>query len=138
MLTISGRRPLSYRNHSIDLLCKSVDWFPYDNGPCHERVKLSFRSIVGLLMASNEDLNMKAKKARTFLYFLFLIFYLQYILVGIQPSNVESLGTTQLRDCRQVTFIILNRFFPLSKNHPIPLLFLTENIKMDRIPTKIK
>ena len=35
-------------------------------------------------MASNEDLNMKkAKKARTFLYFSFLIFYLRYILVGI-------------------------------------------------------
>ena len=26
------RRPLSYRNQSIDLLCKSMDWFLYDNG----------------------------------------------------------------------------------------------------------
>ena len=45
--------------------------------------KLSFKSIFRisfLFMASNEDLtlNMKAKKARSFLYFLFLIFYLQY------------------------------------------------------------
>ena len=31
--------PLSYRNQSIDLLCKSVDWFLYDNGLRHERVK---------------------------------------------------------------------------------------------------
>ena len=49
-------------------------------------IKLSFRSIVRplfLFMASDEDLNMKAKKASTFLYFLFLIFYLRYILVGI-------------------------------------------------------
>ena len=30
--------PLSYRNQSIDLLCKSVDWFLYDNGLHHERV----------------------------------------------------------------------------------------------------
>ena len=38
-LTLSWRRPLSYKNQSIDLLCKSVDWFLYDNGLRHERVK---------------------------------------------------------------------------------------------------
>ena len=37
-LTLSWRRPLSYRNQSIDLLCKSMDWFLYDNGLRHERV----------------------------------------------------------------------------------------------------
>ena len=40
--------------------------------------KLSFKSMVRLLLfmaSTNEDLNMKAKKARTFLYFLFPIFY---------------------------------------------------------------
>ena len=37
-LTISWRRPLSYRNQSIDLVCKSMDWFLYDNGLRHERV----------------------------------------------------------------------------------------------------
>ena len=31
---------VSYRNQSTDLLCKSMDWFLYDNGPRHERVKL--------------------------------------------------------------------------------------------------
>ena len=43
-LTPSWRRPLSYRNQSTDLLCKSMDWFLYDNGLCHERVK-SFQVI---------------------------------------------------------------------------------------------
>ena len=38
-LTLSWRRPL-YRNQSIDLLCKSMDWFLYDNGLRHERVNL--------------------------------------------------------------------------------------------------
>ena len=38
-LTLSWRRPLSYRSKSIDLLCKSMDWFLYDNGHRHERVK---------------------------------------------------------------------------------------------------
>ena len=39
MLTLSGRRPLPYRNQSIDLFRKSMDWFLYDNGLRLERVK---------------------------------------------------------------------------------------------------
>ena len=42
-VTLSWRWSLSYRNQSIALLCKFVlqinDWFLYDNGPCHERLK---------------------------------------------------------------------------------------------------
>ena len=38
-LTLSWRRPISYRNQSIDLLCKPMDWFLYDIGLRHERVK---------------------------------------------------------------------------------------------------
>ena len=38
-LTLSRRRPLSYRNQSIDLLRKSMDWFLYDNDLRLERVK---------------------------------------------------------------------------------------------------
>ena len=34
ILTLSWRRPLSYRNH-----LQPEDWFLYDNGLCHERVK---------------------------------------------------------------------------------------------------
>ena len=37
-LTLSWRRPLSYRSQSFNLLGKSVDWFLYDNGSRHERV----------------------------------------------------------------------------------------------------
>ena len=48
----------------------------------------------------------------------------------------RQLGWQQkLRECRQITFVTLNGFCPL--NPPTPL-FLTDNIKMDRIPTKIK
>ena len=39
-LTLSRRRPLSYRNQSIDLLRKSMDWFLYHNGLRLERVNL--------------------------------------------------------------------------------------------------
>ena len=41
-LTLSWRRPLSYRNQSIDLLRKSMDWFLYDIGFRHERVKSTY------------------------------------------------------------------------------------------------
>ena len=38
-LTLSWRRPWSYRNQSIGLRSKSMDWFLYDNCLRHERVK---------------------------------------------------------------------------------------------------
>ena len=38
--TLSLRRPLSNRNQSTDLLCKPMDWFLYDKGLHHERVKM--------------------------------------------------------------------------------------------------
>ena len=40
LLTLSRRRPLSYRSQSIDLLWKSMDWFLYGNGLRHERVNV--------------------------------------------------------------------------------------------------
>ena len=42
-----------------------------------------------------------------------------------------------VRDHRQITFVTLNGFSPLSKKNPT-LLFLTDNIKLDGIPSKIK
>ena len=38
-LTLSWSRPWSYRNQSIDMRSKSMDWFLYDNSLRHERVK---------------------------------------------------------------------------------------------------
>ena len=38
-LTLSWRKLISYRNQSIDLLPNSMDWFLYDIGLRHERVK---------------------------------------------------------------------------------------------------
>ena len=38
-LTLSWRRPYSYRNQSTDSLRNSMDWFLYDDGFRHERVK---------------------------------------------------------------------------------------------------
>ena len=38
-LTLPWRRSLSYRNQSIDLQNKPMDWFLYDKYVRHERVK---------------------------------------------------------------------------------------------------
>ena len=43
-LTLSWRRPISYRNQSIDLQSNSMNWFLYDIGLCQERVKAFFFS----------------------------------------------------------------------------------------------
>ena len=48
LLTLSRRRPLLYRNQSIDLRSKSMDWFVYDNGLRLERVKIE-RILANLL-----------------------------------------------------------------------------------------
>ena len=44
-LNLSWRRPLSYKNQSTDLRSKSMNWFLYDNGLRHERVKYRFSKI---------------------------------------------------------------------------------------------
>ena len=55
-LTLSWRRPL-YRNQSIDLWSKSVDWFLYDNGLRHERVNLPRRDDISkIIIWNNFDL----------------------------------------------------------------------------------
>ena len=49
VLTLSWRTPLSYRNQSIDLPRKSMDWLLYDNGHRHERVKHLKRKCFSVL-----------------------------------------------------------------------------------------
>ena len=44
-LTLSWRRLLSYRNQPIDLLCKSMDWFLYDNDLRQERVECTLWNL---------------------------------------------------------------------------------------------
>ena len=53
-LTLSWRRPLLYRNQSIDLLRKPMDWFPYDNGLRHERIKYSLAGGSAILWIVSE------------------------------------------------------------------------------------
>ena len=52
-LTLWWQRSLSYRNQSIDLLSKSMDWFLYDRDLRHERVSRYFGKITQWLLLSN-------------------------------------------------------------------------------------
>ena len=54
-LTLSWQRLLSYRNQSIDLRSKSTDWFLYDNGLRHERVKEMIRSKIHVKALKHQD-----------------------------------------------------------------------------------
>ena len=56
-LTLSCRRPISYRNQYIDFLCKSMDWFLCNIGLRHERVK--WNEIYDSL-TSDKDSHVKA------------------------------------------------------------------------------
>ena len=78
-LTLSRRRPLSYRNQSIDLLRKSVDWFLYDNGLRLERVK--DLKVCSFSKNTSEMRDIQVKTLRSFAeqksinYFQMLFFY---------------------------------------------------------------
>ena len=60
-----------------------------------------------------------------------------------ESLNVKDIISSNLMmpwlflDCRQITFVTLNGFYPLSKTSPTRMS-LTDNIKMKRIPNKIK
>ena len=43
--TLSLRRSFSYRNQSINFLCKSLDWFLYDRNIRHELTSLWIRAV---------------------------------------------------------------------------------------------
>ena len=52
-LTLSLRWSLSHRNQSIDLLCKSMDWFLNDRDLRHERVNNKTRIIAHASLAQH-------------------------------------------------------------------------------------
>ena len=53
ILTLSWRRPLSYKSQSIDLFRKSMDWFLYVNGLRYERVERINHLLFPLKLSEN-------------------------------------------------------------------------------------
>ena len=58
-LALSWRRSLSYRNHSIDLQSKSMEWFLYDSDLPHERVTVLISSGYEILLLYSRRLGGK-------------------------------------------------------------------------------
>ena len=84
-LTLSWRRPITYRNQPIDLQSKSMDWFLYDIGLCHEKIKaiqklilndpLSYFSEIVKIIKTLSFLCLKlVKKAKTTKILVFITF----------------------------------------------------------------
>ena len=80
-LTLSWRKPLSYRNQSIDLLCKSMDLLLYDNGPRHERVNHQHEPLLVKITRSIDPINHHSTSADISfsLDFIFLCAALLYL-----------------------------------------------------------
>ena len=76
-LTLSWRWQLSYRNQSIDLLCKSMDWFLYDSELRQERV--------------NNTHCMKSVQIRSFFWSVFSC---------IQTRKNSVFGNFSRKDCQ--------------------------------------
>ena len=75
-LTLSWWGPLSYRNQSIDLLWKSMDWFLYHNGLRHERVKFYCDSYSAHLKSfATWDTNSFAKFLWSYIHELLIVIW---------------------------------------------------------------
>ena len=71
-LTLSWRRPLSYRNQSIDLLGESIVWFLYSNGLRHQGVKWIYFSS----FKKKKTFDIRRKKLKNLLALLISTFFL--------------------------------------------------------------
>ena len=81
-LTLSRRRPWSYRSQSINLLCKSMDWFLYDNGLRHESVKaiIKFKKKIFCQFITTIQHNvaiMRKKNSIAFHFSVFIVYFEQ-------------------------------------------------------------
>ena len=93
-LTLSWRKPLSYRNQSSDLLCKSMDWFLYDNGLRHERVKQPLIAYCPLFLPKwklyQNSIKLLKNRNWTFPVVLYFTWIVEFV------SNISSMITVIL------------------------------------------
>ena len=86
-LTLSWRRPLSYRNQSIDLGSKSMDWFLYDNGLRHERVNFFILNHWFFTRLFHWLLSSLLWEVETFFSKLILKSMPHFLKAGVSPSK---------------------------------------------------
>ena len=96
---------------------------------------LNIKKLSDFLQLSNLELNWSVPNSEIVLCLVFI--------GSLEETNLDLWSTWFLgfRCCLQTNFVTLGRFCPLNQitpTPPPPPLFLTANIKMERIPTKIK
>ena len=85
-LTLSWWRPLSYRNQSIDLQRKSLDWFLDDNDLRHKRVNSSRKCLLKrikfagklyafIVLKQKNKRKIKRNKSFQYICFMFLVLF---------------------------------------------------------------
>ena len=65
-LTLSRRRPLSYRNQSIDLFRKSVDWFYMVTASVLKGLRIQKYAVFQRILQRSEIRNIQVKTLRSF------------------------------------------------------------------------
>ena len=79
---------MSYRNQSIDLQTKSMFWFLYDNGLCHERVNQT-SAIVDKQICLKYVLNPQCtlRKKSPYSEFFWSTFFLHFPAIGLNTER---------------------------------------------------
>ena len=120
--------PLSYRNQSIDLQSKSMDWFLYDKGLLHERVKTNKNELI--LEAT--IIYQKYLKVRWILFWIrFLIFTENHLIISghifivrlyfnflVSPHHTEYCGRGSRLHVIFVLFYFLGKRIIIEKKAP--------------------
>ena len=109
-LNLLWRRPLPYRNQSIDLQSKSIDWFLYDNGLRHERMTIKRTLTVkregGVCIHNPKDCSpVPANTQRCFTQRCFKLVY-RKLRIKAFPLNIDS-----IQDLWSIRYLAISNFF---------------------------
>ena len=115
-LTLSWRRPLSYRNVSIDLQSKSVDWFLYDNALRQERLyktnRKQNRELIKRKTANIVKLKIEIRIARNLegSYFKFAANVQNFYILTLERSRIFQKNFIQ-------SFGLLQKFLEVNSSY---------------------
>ena len=134
-LTLSWRRPLSYRNQSNDLQSKLMDWFLYDNGLRHERINSYFATVRSLQKIQvwkwkhssslNQNFVRQCSNLSSSLNFLYSF---QAHLLLLYPLTSENLSLI-LKATENLLSKKINKKMVKRKTTPLIRLWMTQNLR---------
>ena len=120
-LMLSRRKPLSYRNQSINLLRKSLDWFLYHNGLRLERVRRS-KKLKSFLIQKNIKWNFILEEAPVVGWGGFYEW-----LIGIVKSSLKKVLQKSLLTYEEL-YTVITEIESVMNSRPLTYLS-KENIK---------